>query len=142
MKVHTLTIWNNADGQGLTSLHTTEQGAKQRLANFAYRHWNHERLVAPSGDLDEDIISFFDEMDDQYYYDLEEKTVYGPEVAEEELPAPDEIVLDPSEVMATILTLEYTKDSLHHLATLADTLGIPRQTAKVLVRDVVAKLQK
>ena len=109
MSVWHLRVWNagDVDGDVVSSLHTTQEGAMGHLAHWVHEHWDNELMEGvPSGDIPADITGFFTVMADEYGYIATEKYIYGPKVAEEAPLGPDEIILTPEEVTACVVSLQ------------------------------------
>ncbi len=136
MKVTVLTVWNSDTANSTIAYHTTPQGAFQELANWVEGRWDQERLGRSidddSFDNDDDrVVYFFDTLGEDYQYDIEEKNVYGPTVAD-----PDEVHLNPEEIRATILAIECA--NIHEMA---EGLGTNPARARDLAHGVTRKLR-
>ena len=107
MEVCALTIHYYDDGTSIFGLHTTRAGAKQELAEWVYERWDEDTMEnRTTGNPDTDIDYFFEFWCDSYGYEIEERMVHGPEVAEEVPLGPDEVVLTPEEVAVVIGSLQ------------------------------------
>ena len=139
MKVHTLTIHDYADRGGHTSLHTTRMGAFQDLVEWVRGVWDPEIMdrgmdsFESNGDM---VGHFFDFMEDDYGYNMAEKDILGPEVAEEGPLGPDEITLYPLEVEATIYALENVL-----YAEMSPALNHGPDTCHKVAQDIIKKLK-
>ncbi len=116
MKVAILTIWKSEDASSTISLHTTPQGAFRDLVCWVEDMWYTAFMGQDIGSFQHDndrVDYFFDVRGKAYQYEIKEKEVYGPAVAEEpgEMPklGPDEVLLNPREVKATIYALEHAR---------------------------------
>lgn len=143
MRIYILNIWNALDLGAMTSYHTTELGANQQLAAFVCEKWDLESMrgSSPSGNIDRDIEDFFYVMAEGYSFALEEKIVQGPEVAEEEPLGPDEVLLGPPELTATVSALTDARHSYRSTEMVANLLKLDMEATKELFEQVIEKLK-
>lgn len=143
MKVHALTIWSAADCNSTLSLHTTQHGAKIHLAAFVREMWDEGLMDYELSKSDaNNIADFFIAMEEDFQYEIQEKTVLGPEVAEVLPLGPDEVLLSPAEVQATIFALRSTKNRADSMRLSANLLKLGIESTSGLFRRVIEKLEE
>jgi len=112
MIVTALTIRDIVNASSTSSLHTTNQGAYQELVNWVEGMWDDAgmgRDISTFQSNVDRVAYFFHIRKEDYQYDMERKEIYGPAVAEERPPDPNEVPLDPVEVRTVVHALRTTK---------------------------------
>ncbi len=139
MTVTTLTIRDIVNASSTSSLHTTNKGAYQELVNWVEGMWDDAgmgRDISTFQSNVDRVAYFFHIRKEDYQYDMERKEIYGPTVAEERPPDPNEVLLDPEEVQATILAIECA-----NIYEVAEGLGTNATRARDLAHGITRKLK-
>ena len=144
MNAHVLSIWSSHDADRTYSLYASRAGAEEALGLWVGENWDSEMLDAHYDDFDthsDAVAFFFDTLEDDYTYSIQEECIHGT-YADENHPAlgpalgPDEVLLGPQEVKATIHALY-----IANLEEMSEHIGLNAPQSAGLLVSIARKLE-